>query len=1140
MHQPRHEEPTTPAFDHGSARLTLAQLRAGLAEVAQEALLVAPRILRRVIREHTGVVRFGLRVPHRKNYTLDRDALLAIVDPWELGIAEGAQLPERMLLLPEPSTQRLASTPADELLTQYWRWLFHCRVHAALDERLKRGKLGSAEIRQRIHAIGETEFAEIRLVLDQENLLLPPRNDESVYCEFVATYLELRFFTPGFVSRYFPGIRNRALDGILAQDVDASGLYSASRPDGASQPREVGELDEWIGLSATADGRLPELPPPEIPSETKYRVLMRKSRRPAEQGNIVRAAIYRAWAERCAPAEMVDRVRVAIKLDLAHLGQRLQAALEVKETSSHDWQEALFCLLAQTPRGIWTNEARLLYDLQKVCVDYEREIYRVDLVEWVLSWGRRPIKRRLPNQRDVLMLRHLHSALRRVPLARISQTQRGQLACLLREAAERVETRLRNQLRPILCQSLDEVGLVPRNLPERLARKKLIEEILDQVSQRGYVTMGGLRDAISRNRLKLPDVSGPRELFYGDALLRADRKLGAALEGVYHRGEIYLRMMQRASSLGFGTVLGRVFTKFIAVPYGGAFVTLFFLLHVWDLFTKQQQAEEVHLTSPSVLALGTVLLLLVNSASVRQTLGNVLSFSGQLLNTFVVEPIRWVVNSSLVQMILRGRLFTLLVRLLIKPLIVTLAIRWVVPTGESPWWMATAANVSLFLAVCLMLNSRAGRTLQEAGADWMVQGWHRFGVRFLAGVFWFFLDLFKGFLQTVERLMYTVDEWLRFRSDEGRFSLATKAVLGLVWFVVAYVVRFTVNVLVEPQINPIKHFPVVTVGHKLLIPLYKPFANLLEASMGLSTISAWTAATTIGWCIPGVFGFLVWELKENWRLYAANRRRELGPVRIGSHGETLARLLRPGVHSGTLPKSYRKLRRAERRARASGDWSSVPKHLQAIHHVAVSLRRYVEREFLELFEESKCWQLPPVSLSELAISTNAIWLSLRCSAFDNRRLEVAIEAESGWILAGVRQRGWADDLLPQQKQVLVTALLGLYKSAGVNLVRQQIEGEFPASVKAYDLTEEGLRIWPGDDFSVEVLYDLGQGQWLAPQAVRGLSRVRLPVVERERLLFSDIPIGWDRWVEAWNQDVAGRGHPRESVAPVRVLDAGRP
>ena len=76
--------------------------------------------------------------------------------------------------------------------------------------------------------------------------------------------------------------------------------------------------------------------------------------------------------------------------------------------------------------------------------------------------------------------------------------------------------------------------------------------------------------------------------------------------------------------------------------------------------------------------------------------------------------------------------------------------------------------------------------------------------------------------------------------------------------------------------------------------------------------------TGVGALIPGIFGFLAWELKENWRLYAANRPPQLKPVRVGAHGETMMRLLRPGIHSGTIPKTYAKLRRALRRFNANG------------------------------------------------------------------------------------------------------------------------------------------------------------------------------------------------------------------------------
>ena len=67
-------------------------------------------------------------------------------------------------------------------------------------------------------------------------------------------------------------------------------------------------------------------------------------------------------------------------------------------------------LVPSAMRGIWTPEARLLYDLQKVCVDHERGVFKLDLPGWLRSGGRRPLKRPVPCQREVLMIKHLHGA----------------------------------------------------------------------------------------------------------------------------------------------------------------------------------------------------------------------------------------------------------------------------------------------------------------------------------------------------------------------------------------------------------------------------------------------------------------------------------------------------------------------------------------------------------------------------------------------------------------------------------------------------------------------------------------------------------------------------------------------------------
>src|SRR5262249_12542022 len=147
-------------------------------------------------------------------------------------------------------------------------------------------------------------------------------------------------------------------------------------------------------------------------------------------------------------------------------------------------------------------EARLLYDLQKVCVDHERGVYAVDVVEWALSLGKKPVKRPLPSLREVQTVRHLHKAAGRLPRVRLADLDRQRLAALLRAALHHAEGRLRDKIRPVINSVLDKVGLRPENYPERIGLDKLVEELLDRITERGFLNIGDLRDALSRNSLK--------------------------------------------------------------------------------------------------------------------------------------------------------------------------------------------------------------------------------------------------------------------------------------------------------------------------------------------------------------------------------------------------------------------------------------------------------------------------------------------------------------------------------------------------------------------------------------------------------------------------------------------------------------
>jgi hypothetical protein len=367
-------------------------------------------------------------------------------------------------------------------------------------------------------------------------------------------------------------------------------------------------------------------------------------------------------------------------------------------------------------------------------------------------------------------------------------------------------------------------------------------------------------------------------------------------------------------------------------------------------------------------------------------------------------------------------------------------------------------------------------------------------------------------------------------------TLAVKAGLGVVWFFIAYVLRFCINVLIEPQINPIKHFPVVTVSHKLLLPLIPTFAGVLELTIDKPL--AWTIAATTIWCIPGIFGFLVWELTGNWRLYAANRKSVLSPTPIGSHGETMGRLLRVGFHSGTLPKRFAKLRRAERRARLSGHWQPAHKHRHVLREVELAVRRFVEREFLELLAEGAFRPDLGVSLKSVKAGTNSVWLTFGVAEEKAKDFCVVLEVESGWLVAGVAQVGWAEQLDAAQQRILATAVLGLYKLAGVELVRQQIEGQFAQPMPWYDIVPAGLILWPESAEEVEVLYDLHDEAWIAPQSVRGLSPRAMPTIARRGLVFSEVPVAWKEWVAAWDEVATGRGLLPGSIMPADVLPNG--
>jgi len=1147
--------------------LLVDDLRRLLVQTDPSVLLVHTRILRRIIKEDRHIDGLGLQVPHRKSYWLSRENLLAIAQKDELGLSSDAILPDEVSLLPIPDQSYLSARPRSMSLVKYWRLLFHIRLDRHFQALANAGRLSEPIAQTLIQRIGRSEFAEVRQVLHHERFLFPPETDLSILCEFLASYLELRWFNRAVLPFYFPSFENfDEVDRIAAELVDAEELYRATRLPGAPDPTSV--------FSFLEDDR-EELAPRDVkppldysPAPLRFAQFQRLALIAAGRGNNARSAILHTRAQHAAPSpkEALAEQQAAFE-EIERLTARLATALELHHHEAEEWRHRLPSVLASAASGLFPAGARFLFDLQKVCIDHERDLFAADLVGWAVSWFRRPIQRPLPEQREVLLVKHLRAAFHRLSKIQMEDDQRRKLSILIRAAMHHREERVRERFRPILNQTFDEVGLLPVNAAERLARRKLIEELLDRVIERGFFTIGDLRDAISRNQLKLNDLKSASEFIWGDAVILLNRRLAERLDGVYRSGEIYMRILQRGSSLAFGTVVGRWLMLYLILPFVAAFGTVvcfneFYhlgeLSFVWTEYALERMiGEEVvtpseepdyqlgiaggglasidppppehELTTDFVWTaiLGVFFLGLMISPALR---AKVFTFLIQLWHWIwfiIAEGPQLLRKQPLVQHLLNHPLSLLFQRYALRPLFVSFLFALFIGFTRLPFSRKLILNTIVLVLSAIVFNTNLWRLIEESGIDWIARNWHWLHSEFVPSILRAIVWAFKQALDFSERILYTVDEWLRFRSGQSSTTFYLKVSLGLIWFLATYLIRVIINLFVEPTFNPIKHFPSVTIAAKLIIPLYLPLflwsKDILSPIMG-----DWLAGILFSVAFllfPGIAGFIAWEFKENWRLYRANRSNTINRTMIGHHGERMVQFFRPGFHSGTVRKLYAKIRKAARHA----DGLAFHKQREQLLHVEESLQHFVVREFLMVLEESQGWTGMRIRLGSMLLGTNRVEWELCHSDPRTDSLWLAFEEREGWLLARVAHPGWLDRLTPAQRGALTNALAGFYKLAGVELIEEQIRALIPAEAIAYDVRPTELVAWLERDFSKPLTFPLEQ-----PDPGLDGEPITLPI-PLTKLLYSKQPLSWSAWVETWENDRAGK-LPAPPVLPeVRLL-----
>jgi hypothetical protein len=147
---------------------------------------------------------------------------------------------------------------------------------------------------------------------------------------------------------------------------------------------------------------------------------------------------------------------------------------------------------------------------------------------------------------------------------------------------------------------------------------------------------------------------------------------------------------------------------------------------------------------------------------------------------------------------------------------------------------------------------------------------------------------------------------------------------------------------------------------------------------------------------------------------------------IGSHGESMRGLLRPGFHSGTVPKLFRKLRRA------------TPAKTSRLHHelehAGEAVDRFVDRELAHLLACRPEWKDISIHVEHVRFGCRRVEIQLGAKRLGRDPFVLVLEIIDGKIEAFVEARGWTEKLTESMLSSFVLALRGLLDMSATDRV----------------------------------------------------------------------------------------------------------
>lgn len=1082
---------------------------------------------------------------------------------------------------------------------------------------------------------------------------------------------------------------------------------------------------------------------------------LRKAFQKESQGNLARAIYY---------YKKVHFLLEGVTFTLSHqekeeLFQKLEGvvqshreAIQEKFCTSHglgdedkDQLAALLFFLSERSH-IPMKYRRILSDIQKSYVDSEKEYFRLNILRWLFTFGKQPLRKPLVYLPLMKKLRALKSIEKRLHTLKAPKRDIEAFAKVILLAFRSIEKQAREKLGRVISDLLRQVEIKPRpvELPEeanssllhsasqtavlrgvqqdRIAFHKIRDEILDLLVNKYHTIFSDLRDVISRNDLMLHDLRGPGEFVMGDQLLHLDKKMSRELYGIHRGAEVYMRIIHRISSFLFGWGVGRWLSKYLLLPFGGAFMVYEAVNHlltplgaggVMVLPIEQALQGLSHMFSsvqnflvqsadrfveplvkiPTDEGLKTLHLTMnqrVDKIIHSYSLGLWIFTTGILLQFFFYTRLGWLAGKHLIlflgkflkflfwtlplkawnfswtQALYKWRLWQFLHTFLIKPALysfpVTLPlvyIDWLIaaqmalPLNErSPvvtffapllgYFNSTLVVIGGIVVANGIINTPLGRGIFDYFEDRIAEGVYRLNKTVFIGLFHIIMDSFKKSLLWMEYILYRAEDFFRFQKGENLLSQFLKTTFGKLWYSVTYLFRFSVNLVIEPQVNPIKHFPIVTVSHKLVLPiaisltaasqlylakifttpalfrtpdsyqkildrselphnLIQEFQKRKEPLPSLARIevrekgkkwilkgekgvafyvllqekykkkmviaaysyeingenphpewalwAVWIGVTLVflftQFGVPGICGFMAWEFRENWKLYPHAAPKEIQSVYFGSHGEDMMRLLRPGFHAGTLPKLYRKMRRAVLYAYHSGNFGPLQSLDWHMHHIQEDVQRFIERTFKAEMDNNvvirKQIQKFEIHHPRLAPYRIAVPVSLQAEKGGLWNFELQFDYLEpflfGYVFTGKREGE-----IPQELEDYVNySLMVLWKKASIQILLTPLEkylrekcavgpdcalGFFQKNshVTVEVIPQEGLKKIGHLRFNLEdeMMTPEFSGDLKAPE--------NLETISREKFFFELFSMPWSHYNEKMRDfTFMGKALPKEDI-----------